>query len=282
MKISLYTLVTVFLLSCTSSLLAAGNIVNVYPLKKAPSFDGLDDWQDIPFEKIVLRSIKKGMTHERSEIFIKAGVHEDTVYFYLQWPDKTEDKVHKPWIWDKDKKKYVRGPQREDRLALQFRISGDYSTNWASGNEFVADMWHWKASRSNPLGIAHDKMTRLSHQKILRSATIKDEKGRTLFINRNQDQGDSLYRTKRYRKYVEDEMPRYILQQNIKGSTTDVKARGVWRDGRWHLKLKRKLKTGYDDDVVFVPGKTVVGGVAVFNHSENDGHLISETIRFRF
>jgi len=66
------------------------------------------------------------------------------------------------------------------------------------------------------------------------------------------------------------------------GSITDVKAKGVWKNGMWLLEIKRKMDTGHPDDVVFVKGKAVKAGIGIFNHSETDDHTISETLIFQF
>jgi hypothetical protein len=176
----------------------------------------------------------------------------------------------------------VRGPQREDRFALQFAIEGDYDTNWLSGRSFVADMWHWKASRSDPHGLAHDKLTRVGKRKQLRAAAIPGPGGETIYIARPSDAGDPLYTTRRYGKRREALMPKYELSSSVSGSIADVSARGVWRDGYWTLELSRVLDTGHPDDVVLHPGRDVAGGVAIFDRSRNDDHAVSSVLVFRF
>jgi hypothetical protein len=210
------------------------------------------------------------------------GYFEDHVYFFFRWPDETKDEIHKPVIWNTETKKYQRGAQREDRLAIQFQISGNYSTDWTSGNEYTADMWHWKASRSNPLGLAHDKKTIISREKMLRSYKLPTHTGKSVYLSRPSDQGDKLYKSKRYSKKQQDLMLTYILTNNPTGSSTDVKAKGIWKDGYWNLELKRAVNTEHNDDVVFVSGQSISGGIAIFNHSENQEHTISKTLSFQF
>ena len=77
-------------------------------------------------------------------------------------------------------------------------------------------------------------------------------------------------------------MPKYKLHPNPQGSIADVKAKGVWRDGRWHLELSRKLDTGHSDDTQFALKQAVRGGIAVFDASSEDDHIISETLLFQF
>ena len=77
-------------------------------------------------------------------------------------------------------------------------------------------------------------------------------------------------------------MPKYILTQNPQGSIADIHCKGVWKDGKWNLEIRRKLNTGNPDDVVFEAGKAVKSGIAVFDHSGDDNHVISDTFTFQF
>lgn len=44
---------------------------------------------------------------------------------------------------------------------------------------------------------------------------------------------ERLYKTKRYSRKQGDVVPKYILTENAQGSVADIKARGVWKDGKW-------------------------------------------------
>lgn len=257
--------------------------IKIHPLDFTPTIDGDgSEWNKIKGVSIKLHKNRNDANIKARSVLVKAGVRSDSVYFYLEWDDDSKDVVHKPWIWDEQQHKYIRGPQREDRLAMQFEISGDYDTDWFSGKEFVADMWHWKAFRSNTNNLAHDKMTTISKKKILRSVKLVGNKGKTLYISRLADKGEKLYKTKRYSRFIKPQMPKYILTSNPIGSVSDVHAKGSWKNGKWHLELTRKLNTLHPDDVKFIVGKSIRGGIAVFDHSENDQHLISDNLLFKF
>ncbi len=263
---------------------ALAQTIPIYTLEQAPILDGdPKDWSTLPGTTVPLHKAKSGSLVKVESITVKGGTHEDRVYLFLEWEDQTEDKTHKPWVWNEESKKYHLGPQREDRLAVQFAMEGDYSTMWDSGREFKADTWHWKASRSNPLGIAHDKSFAVSRSKLLKSYKLSLSDGGHVYFVRPSDSGDKLYRTKRYRRFDQRTMPKYVLSKSPKGSVADVSARGVWSDGRWQLELSRKLNTNNRDDVVFpLKSGKIKGGIAVFDRSENDDHAISETLTFEF
>ena len=258
--------------------------IPIYSLAKAPTVDGDDkDWGTLPVTTVALKKTKHDSTVGVKRVAVKAGTNGNRVYIFLEWDDPTKDDIHKPWVWDEGSKKYKLGPQREDRLAVHFAMRGNYTTDWRSGNEIRADTWHWKASRSNPLGLAHDKSLVISSNKLLRAYKLELPAGKSIYISRPSDGGSKLYKTKRYRRFEQNLMPKYVLTVSPKGSVADVSARGIWSDGRWRLELSRKMETGNGDDVAFPldQGK-VLGGIAVFDHSENNDHAISDTLTFEF
>ena len=257
-------------------------VVPVHAVDSAPAVDGdAGDWAGLAPVTVALSPSRAGATTVLDRVEVAAAHHAGRFYLLARWHDDDEDRLHKPWVWDDDLQRYVRGPQREDRFALQLAMEGDYDTDWFSGRTFVADMWHWKASRSDPLGIAHDKLTRISRDKQLRSARIETPGGMVLYIARPSDAGDPLYRTVRYGRRQEAVMPKYVLSESVGGSVADIAARGVWRDDRWTLELSRALDTGHDDDVVLHPGRDVPAGIAIFDRSENDDHAVSPVLTFR-
>lgn len=258
--------------------------IPIHPLEKEPTMDGNGkDWDSISATNVALKSLGSDSAISTKDVSVKGGTHGHRVYFFLEWKDATENNSHKPWVWNDQEKKYVLGTDREDRLAIQFSMDENYSTNWASGKEFSADTWHWKAYRSNPLGLAHDKSFLVSRNKLMRAYRIDLPNGEQVYISRPSDSGDKLYKTKRYRSYKKQIMPKYIPVESPKGSVADIKATGVWKDGVWRLELSRKLETGNADDVAFPKNQgKVLGGIAVFDQSENDDHVISDTLTFDF
>ncbi|MDM8546747.1 ethylbenzene dehydrogenase-related protein [Candidatus Venteria ishoeyi] len=278
-----YPLTFLICLSAYVMRTASALTISIPELTSQPIVDGMDDdWSKVTAVNIPLHKTKADGISNVPQVQLKAGIYGDQVFFYMVWDDDSHDIMHKPFVWDDNQQKYITGPQREDRLALQFEMTGNYTTDWFSGQSFTADMWHWKAFRSNATGNANDKMTIISRQKLLRTYKGMAADGEPLYIQRPMDAGNKPYKTKRYRKKQQALMPKYIINEQAKGSMMDVKAKGIWKNGKWHLELSRKLNTGHDDDVVFVPGKAVKGGIAVFNHSESDDHMISDTLIFQF
>ena len=213
-----------------------------------------------------------------SSVDLKAVVHGDTIYMLAVWEDSTEDILHKPYKWDDASKSYKRANVFEDRFAVSFRMSGNFSANKIDGSAFESDVWHWKSSRSNPAGVAHDKMWKVSTEPFKGATKFTTPDGKDVYLRRSSDSGDRLYKSAKYDVKQDDVMPRYVVKMNPKGSIADVKAKGVWRDGRWYLELARKLDTGNADDVVISSSGTIEIAVAVFNAVSSVNHSVSETI----
>ncbi|RDH43375.1 ethylbenzene dehydrogenase-related protein [Zooshikella ganghwensis] len=173
---------SLLLFSLHISAVSFSQTIHVVQANGKPVINGVgDEWGNIPSYSIPLKqSDPQGKTNV-AEVIIKAATFEDSVYIYSEWKDSTLSLTHKPFIWSDKKGRYETGPQREDRITIQFAMSGKYNTNWLSGDEFVADMWHWKAFRSNPLGLAHDKMTIISKSKM--SGSLKVNTAGGLFIS---------------------------------------------------------------------------------------------------
>lgn len=275
------------LLIAISSLLPfnlfAAQVIPVDSLNSAPIIDGnFADWSTIQAVTVPLHKTSAEHISDVPSVSVKAAIYQDSIYIYFSWQDTTESNEHKPFIWNEQQGRYLNSNRYEDRLAIQFEMSGDYTTNWLSGNSFIADTWHWKAFRSNSIGLAHDKITIISDKKLLRSYPAQSEKGTPLYIKRSDDAGDRLYKSVRYRQREQDKMPKYELMPSAQGSIADVKAQGQWQDDHWQLEMTRKLNTHHEDDVVFTAGMKIKAGIAVFDATGDQDHVISDTLIFQF
>ena len=144
-------------------------------------------------------------------------------YVLAQFPADTEAAEHKPWNWDDASKCYVPGPGREATLAVAFL---------SDKRPGMADIWLWRAARTNPGGRADDM-----------SATL----GKPVPELRH-DQGRLPWRSRFLGDSAGAKLPRYY-QITPTGSAADVKAAGKWKDGFWIVELRRRLETGNPDDL---------------------------------
>lgn len=256
----------------TSMSANAGQVLSAPTVKSPITLDGqTGDWNSVPGITVAL-SGKGGV----QSVEMKAAVHGDTIYVLAVWDDATQDILHKPYKWDDARGKYRRTKQLEDRLAISLKMSGDFSANKIDGSAFEADVWHWKASRSNPAGVAHDKMWKVSGNPFPRAKQFKMANGKTVYLARRSDKGDRLYQPSSYDTKQKAVMPRYVVNLSPKGSIADVRAKGVWRDGRWFLELARKLNTGHADDAVISAKGAIEIAVAAFNGVDGRHHSVSE------
>lgn len=272
--------ICLFILSCSLllSVSAFSQTITVAQFDAPPEIDGrADEWQAYPAANVPLEG-----ELDVQNVAVKSGVAGDEVFFLFQWKDRTHDADHKPFVWDTAAGKYSSGDQQEDRFTINFAMEGDFTHDWLSGNSFKADMWHWKAARSNPIGLAQDKLTIITTEETKKAYKATAKNGKTIYIIRPSDEGDKLYETARYAVKEKDIMPKYILNQNVKGSVADVKAKGAWENGQWTLELKRKLDTGNADDRVFTKGTAVQAAIAIFDHSGDEHHNISQTLTIQF
>jgi hypothetical protein len=257
--------------------------IRVHYLTSEPDLDGSSaDWGSVNHVSVPLTPCFPNAKSDVKSVDVKVAVYKNDVYLFAEWDDSSYNIIHKPFIWYEKESRYIMGVQREDRFSIQFAIAGNYTTDWFSGKEFKADMWHWKSSRTNPIGLAQDKQTIISSQQMKRSYKTQARNGKTIYLFRPSDAGDKLYYSKRYGIKEKDIMPKYFLYDNPKGSIADVKAKGIWKKGKWFLEMRRKLDTGHDDDVVFLKGKKVAAGIGIFNHSKTDDHNISKVLMIQF
>ena len=156
---------------------------------------------------------------------------------------------------------YKKGSSREDALCLKFNMESHPVDLRLGDDEYMSDLWFWKANRTNPASVADDKTHQLSAEKLPKSSKITSKSGKKMYLIRKRDAGSSSYKGTALAEYQGDQVPNYITRPPS-GSRGDVKAKGIWADGKWTIELSRALNTGNDDDVVFDPAQTLLFGVA--------------------
>ncbi len=136
----------------------------------APTLDGkADEWAAIAPVTVAVTPAVEGdpkAYQGKVDLQLRAAVNGDMIYILAQWPDATKDVTHKTLTWNKEKDGYEEGKDREDRMALNFPISGDFTACMLSGKSFVSDVWHWKSVRSQAAGLAEDQSNIFSVDKL--------------------------------------------------------------------------------------------------------------------
>ena len=205
------------------------------------------------------------ITHDKIanlDIALKSVYTEDRIYFLVQFPDLDESRLHKPWLWNSSAEMYEVGPEREDCFVFKWAMETDSSNLSVTADEpHSADIWFWKANRTDPVGYADDKIQRLSKTKLAKSKQIKSQSGKSMFIQRKGDKGQSAYKSKLYLEHSGDEIPQFE-HRNPTESRADVRAKGFWKDGSWCVEFSRLLVTGNPDDIQLDISKSYFFGVS--------------------
>jgi len=238
-------------LTLGSSLLPAQSAQSLLVTKvnEAPDING--DGNDKVWESAETSIIKD--TRSEVDVTLKAVYSKDMIFFLVRYPDPIEDRLHKPWVWDMEIEAYQLGPQREDTFAFKWNMgSKELDISNFSDEDYTADVWYWKANRTDPAGYSDDKLHVLSSEAGKKATTMISKTGKTRYLMRLGDSGTPAQKKRILTSYQGDVLPQY---ESIKpdGSRADVRAIGKWENGYWTIEFARKLNTGHSDDLQFEP-----------------------------
>jgi hypothetical protein len=201
-------------------------------------------------------------------VFIKSIHTDDTIYFSVMYKDQAESLFHKPWLWSKESGKYEEGAHREDTFVFKWNMmEKNVNLSNFSDDNYTADVWYWKANRTNPAGYADDKRQILSDAPSQESELKESSTGKIRYLSRKSDAGKAAYTEMKEppAEMISPLFDRYP-PKTPEGSRADVQAKGVWKNGFWLIEFSRKLNTGHDDDVQFsLNGGPYLFGVSVFS-----------------
>ncbi len=289
-------------------------------VKSAPADAGSSEWKKAQESKIVLTGAGS-VEGKVIELKTKSVYTKDEIFFRLEWPDKDKSMNKKRWKFSGGKWTQIKAD--EDRLGVVFEINriNKFATKgcavlchnesknekeWyfaVSSAKEKAEMWHWKAVRSNPVGYTEDGYVTTNPSKKPEAGRKRDAGSGKAKSNRTKDKSKPMYRQdpaksasipgsllvnqaaeiKDYSIFKDgDEIPGYMVNTPWKGSFADVKTRGVWANGKWTLMMSRKLDTGYDDDLQFNTRKKYPFAVAVFDNAHEHNSYNSEPLKLVF
>ena len=290
-------------------------------VKSAPSDAGSSEWNQAKEAKMVLTGAGK-FEGKNIELKTKSVYTKDEILFRFEWPDKDKSMEKNAWKFSGGKWNKIKANEDRLGLVFEINRIDKFATkgcavmchnesknekDWyyaVSSPKEKADMWHWKSVRSNPVGYAEDGYVAFN-------ATKEPEKGRKRDAgsgtkaknNRTKDKSGPAYMqdpsksasipgTLLVAQAVEiknppgfkdgDQIPGYMLQTDWKDSFADVKAKGVWQNGKWTVMMSRKLNTGYDDDIQFNTRKKYPFSLAVFNNSGEHDSYNAEPLKLQF
>ena len=167
-------------------------------------------------------------------------------------------------VWVPDEERYRTGVDREDTFVFKWSMEpGQVDLSVTADNAYQADIWFWKAHRTDHAGYADDKMHVYSPVEAPEATLVLSKRGARFFLSRPGDEGRAAYEAIVYEAHAGDLMPKYRFS-SPSGSRADVRANGVWRNGVWTVEFERKLDTGHADDVQFDPRRSYRFGVSRF------------------
>jgi hypothetical protein len=103
----------------------------------------------------------------------------------------------------------------------------------SSDDPYKADIWYWKAFRTDSQGYADDKHQIYSYEPMARSKKMISSSGRRFYLSRRGDSGESAYRSMSYASKSSNEVVGYAMRQPT-GSRADIVAKGLWDSGTWN------------------------------------------------
>lgn len=196
------------------------------------------------------------------DITIQAVHNNRRISFLVQFPDLDESREHRNWIWDESKHRYRVGPEREDCFVFKWFLHDvPVDLTLASVEEHTADIWFWKAKRTDPVGFADDKIQRLRMKPARKAVKLTSRNGSSRYLQRLGDRGDPAYDDMLYSHFIRKRMPRYKKREPTK-SRADIRAKGLWINGTWSIEFSRKLQTGQADDIQFDISQVYAFGIS--------------------
>lgn len=236
---------------------AGKEVISSY-VDAAPTIDGVAD--EAIWEKASPVITRDPLA--KIDITIKSLHTNDTIYFQITFPDPTENREHKTMVWIPEQERYRTDVDREDTFIFKWSMEpNSIDLSVASNDAHRADIWFWKAFRTDPAGYADDKMHLYSTRQSPDARTVLSKLGMRFYLKRPGDSGKAAYQTKVYDRYIGERKPKYSHNPPV-GSRADIRAKGNWRDGRWTIEFARKLATGQPDDIQFEKSKRYEFGVS--------------------
>lgn len=225
-----------------------------------PSLDGVADdpvWLQLTETETLDYSSQRPIT-------LKTYHDSENIYFLAKYPDRSASTEHKTLVWNDKEQVYIEGMDREDVLVLKWSMTGgNMSYNRNLIEPHTADIWFWKACRSNPAGYLDDKYNIVSTEKTKESLVLISDKYDNLYLQRKGDEGLSSYSEEMFFEYLGPAVRKFYPREP-QGSRADIKGKGNWSDGFWTIEISRKLDTGNTDDVVIGVGGSYIFGVSLY------------------
>lgn len=259
MKPWLIIVLSVLWLVWTPFVLADQPIISRY-VQQPPDVDGNED--DEAWSQAVAVNTHDSVANKAIRL---KSVHTDQELFFLvQFQDPSEERQHKTLIWNHDLELYQVGPQREDSFVFKWSMEPKpLDLTLTSDQPYRADIWYWKAARTDHAGHADDKMQVYSRHRQNKAKRLLSKNGQLFYLRRMGDKGSAAYETLIHDAFIGHQTSQFKFLQP-QGSRADIRAKGDWHAGLWTIEFARKLKTGQIDDLLFKRSEQYRFGVSIY------------------
>jgi hypothetical protein len=269
----------------------------------------------LPWNRATPRSIRLangiGFEGGQTEVSLRA-LHDGRELFLLaQWADPTEDRQYMPWKRTPDGWQHLMTNENdestyyEDKFGLVFPIRSDLRFErfgcaiychlgggrayGYKGTDRLADVWHWKGTRTDPVRQVDDKywsQVDFSAKDVGRHGDPKDGGGYKKNFSARKAHPDFLpdgphavkqgiiftdhaieYTAERAAEIPPGVIVPGIVASAAAGDRGEIACCSRHEAGRWRLYIRRKLDTGSDYDVRFTPGRPHPFGCTAFDHT---------------
>jgi len=196
------------------------------------------------------------------DIQIQSLYSRKNIYMLVTFADATENRLHKLMHWNETKQRYTTGVEREDIFIFKWNMLPTVLDISLSSNiPYKADIWYWKASRTDHAGYADDKMQTYKSKKSKNTRLFISKNGKYFYLSRKGDKGKPAYIHRFYSSKSTETVDKYDYVKP-EGSRADVRAKGFWQDGVWTIEFQRALNTGHFDDLQFNTASSYFFGVS--------------------
>jgi hypothetical protein len=299
-------------------------------VRALPAIDGRAEAGWSRAQPLVL-AVAGGANTANTEVTLRAVYTERRVAFLAEWDDPTESLAYETWVKQADGSwcQPTRGEPGdpigyyEDKFAMAWSIGDSvpgfgrkgcaaachtgevkrFGLKHTAREGERADVWHWKAARSNPVGQIDDQYvdhTRYDAQAAPNAGRKTDpEMGGGYRPNRSADGTRPAFapldpgRTPFWvpedakqpfqDRFLAGERVGGILVAPFTGDRGHIQGKGAWREGRWTLEWARDLETGSPFDVQFRDrGAGYPFGVAVFDDTSTRHSFLAGAAWLRF
>jgi hypothetical protein len=308
----IFSVLTSFALINTGYLVRPGQLLVAKKIA-APEESSDFDYSTLPWEKAEILEIPlangMGFDHGCTRVRLQALYDDQYLYVHANWDDAEADRQYIPW------KKTEEGWERlvtdssdesvyyEDKFSLVFPIEEDNQferfgcseyCHLGGGNAYgyktsdiPVDVWHWKATRTDPFGQVDDKHWIAPPPETPTEGRVGDPKTAGGYEKNLLPEAEHpAYLPKELNDMHHGVIPHEdaveydpslaenyeagqkiagIVASTVQGDRGDVLCQSKHADGRWTLYIRRKLDTGSEHDRVFEKGTMIPFGCAAFD-----------------